>query len=242
MASLPERESESEPPAAKASPAALDRPLDRRLDWPLDGSLVAPYWSGPMAGILFGNAVTLAGALFQHWPAYPVMVVYWGQSVAIGIANVIRMLALKDFSTSGFTSGRRPVPETPAGKRMVARFFAFHYGFFHAAYALVLFAGHRGALDRRTALAVGGNLALFAGSHIWHAIAAGGRDLRGKPNLGTLMFYPYLRVLPMHLAIILGSAFPSGALPLFIVLKTGADLGLHEVERRIFRASASDSA
>jgi hypothetical protein len=42
----------------------------------------------------------------------------------------------------------------------------------------------------------------------------------------------------MHLAIILGTAFPLGALPFFILLKTGADLGMHEIERRMFRTVA----
>jgi hypothetical protein len=40
----------------------------------------------------------------------------------------------------------------------------------------------------------------------------------------------------MHLTIILGSAFPLGALPLFILLKTGSDVGLHIIERKLFMA------
>ena len=47
-------------------------------------------------GILIANAVTLLGALVQHWPVLPVLWVYWGQSVIIGIANVIRMLSLRE--------------------------------------------------------------------------------------------------------------------------------------------------
>ena len=213
----------SSTPSTAETPATLGTPV------------ASGYLNGPVAGILAGNALTLAGALYNHWPAYPVLVVYWAQSVAIGIANVIRIWELKDFTTRGLTSGDRPVPETPAGKRMIARFFAFHYGVFHAGYALFLFGGHRGAMERQTWLLIGLNVALFAGSHIWHALGEHGNGYRDKPNLGTLMFYPYLRVLPMHLAMILGAAFPSGALPLFIVLKTGADLGMHEIERRMFR-------
>lgn len=197
-----------------------------------------PFLAGPVAGILMGNAITLAGAVFQHWPALPVLLVYWGQSVAIGVANVIRMMMLKDFSTDGFTSNGHPVPTTRAGKVSTAKFFAFHYGVFHLAYALVLFRGGFGHLAGWAAVTVAVNVALFAGSHIWHLFTPGGQDYRKKPNLGALMFYPYLRILPMQLAIILGSRFPLGALPFFIVLKTGADLGMHEVERRMFQPSA----
>ena len=83
-------------------------------------------------------------------------------------------------------------------------------------------------------LTIGINVAMFAAAHAWPLVTSGGQDYRGKPNLGVLMFYPYLRILPMHLTILLGSMF-SSALPLFIVLKTGADLGMHAIEQRIFR-------
>ena len=200
-----------------------------RSDW-------HPFLNGPVAGILVGNAITFTGAAFHHWPALPVMMVYWGQSVAIGVANVIRMRALKDFSTDNLTSNDRPVPATPAGARGVANFFALHYGMFHLVYALILFRGGFGHLEGWTAVTVAVNVALFAGSHIWHLFTPSGQSYRHKPNLGTLMFYPYLRILPMHLAIIIGTALPLGALPFFILLKTGADLGMHEVERRIFQS------
>jgi hypothetical protein len=193
------------------------------------------FFSGSLYGVLVGNGLTLIAATVQHWPALPIMLIYWGQSVAIGIGNVIRMLMLKEFSTDGFTSGGRPVPTTRAGQVSTARFFAFHYGFFHLGYALFLFRGELGRLSNETSWLVAGNVAMFAVPHIWHVITVGNRGYRVKPNLGSLMFYPYLRIIPMHIAIILGSAFKPGLLPLFIVLKTGADLGMHEVERRMLR-------
>jgi hypothetical protein len=217
------------PPAPARSPEAT-APV---APSPLASS--QPFWGGPIAGILAGNAMTLAGAVFQHWPALPVMLIYWGQSVAIGVANVIRMMMLKEFSTEGLTSNDRPVPANRAGQVSTARFFAFHYGFFHLGYALFLLRGGLGPLLGWTGVAVAINIAMFAGSHVHHVLETGGQDYRKKPNLGTLMFYPYLRIIPMHLAIILGATSPQSMLPLFIVLKTGADLGMHEFERRIFR-------
>jgi len=53
------------------------------------------------------------------------------------------------------------------------------------------------------------------------------------PNIGTMMFFPYLRIIPMHLTIIFGSDYAkgsSGALILFLVLKTIADLIMHMIE------------
>ena len=55
-----------------------------------------------------------------------------------------------------------------------------------------------------------------------------------KPNLGTLMFYPYLRILPMHLLIAAGHLLGGSQLAGFIVLKTLADVGMQAVEDRLF--------
>lgn len=216
------------PPASEAPADASERV----------GDLVAPpFWDHAFAGVLFANAMTLAGAIFEHWNATPILWIYWGQSVVIGLANVIRMLSLKEFSTEGFTSGGRQVPETPQSKVSTAMFFALHYGFFHLGYALFL-AG-RGRMSGVSRLALLGNVLVFAVAHALPLIRGRGNDLAQKrPNLGTLMFYPYLRIIPMHLTIIFGSMLPQAALPLFVGLKTLADLGMHAIERKIFRTPA----
>ena len=86
------------------------------------------------------------------------------------------------------------------------------------------------------------SVAAFAVAHGYSLWWNAGRDFRDhKPNLGAIMFYPYLRILPMHLTIILGSAVSSAALPLFIALKTAADCGMHLVERTLFQRGASST-
>lgn len=196
-----------------------------------------PFADSSLYGILLSNGVTYAAAVAQHWSVTPLMWVYWGQSVVIGIANVIRMLDLREFSTDGFKMNGCAVQPTRAAQRQTATFFAFHYGFFHLGYAIFLAAG-----------AVGGKAAAsdvpwmlvsvvsFACAHGFSLAINQGRDFRQKsPNIGTLMFYPYLRIIPMHLAIILGATVHGLALPLFIGLKTLADVGMHAIERRLFQ-------
>jgi len=58
------------------------------------------------------------------------------------------------------------------------------------------------------------------------------RDQKKIQNLGRLMAFPYARVVPMHLVIVLFGVFLSGALPLlvFLGLKTLADVIMHVVE------------
>lgn len=59
------------------------------------------------------------------------------------------------------------------------------------------------------------------------------RDRKIKPNIGTVMFFPYLRIIPMHMTILVGSIFTggsAGALILFLGLKTATDLIMHMIE------------
>jgi len=184
--------------------------------------------------LLLSNAATLAAALAFDWNAGWLLWPYWMQSVVVGWFARQRMLALKQFSTEGFTSNGKRVPEDEAGKRSTANFFALHYGFFHAGYLVFLWQGHRpqDGWDWLVLLACGASFVLsqretFAAQHA--------ADVRGKPNLGALMFTPYLRVVPMHLAIIAGASMGGGAgvLVWFTLLKTGSDLALDAIDRRM---------
>ena len=55
---------------------------------------------------------------------------------------------------------------------------------------------------------------------------------RSIPNIGSMMFFPYIRIIPMHVFIVLGAFFagPSGGLVFFLVLKTLADEAMHAIE------------
>ena len=176
-----------------------------------------------LLGILFGNVVSIVMAIACDWPLTQIMWIYWSQSVVIGIMYVIRMLSLKEFSTEGMTMNDQPVPETPAGKRNVAAFFALHCGIFHAVYAGFLW----GEMPCVSA---------FVGSHSFSLMHNMKSDFKQKkPNLGTLMFYPYLRIIPMHMTIVFGGMLSAIGLPIFMVLKTLADVGMHMVEHHLFQ-------
>lgn len=193
-------------------------------------------------GVVLGNGFASVLAITQGWTLGEVLWIYWGQSVIIGLVNFYRMISLKAFSTEGLTSNGRPVPETHAAKYQMAFFFLVHYGFFHAIY--VVFLWEKMPLDRlEPAAALWLLLCIlgFAGVHgfsFWHNL---GRDFQQKkPNLGTIMFYPYLRIIPMHLTIIFGGLWGQGTLLLFMGLKTLADAGMHSVEHALFRHSEND--
>ena len=185
---------------------------------------------GSVWALVAANLFALSVALWQGWGARPLMLLYWGQSVVIGIANVFRMLALDRFSTENFRINNRSVEPTPAVKVQVAIFFAMHYGFFHLGYFIFI------AVDRRTESIqwpwfLACTLA-FALNHLWSYRYNRDLDRQGTPNIGTLMFTPYIRIVPMHLTIIFGGMLIGGqfALLLFGGLKTLADVLMHLVE------------
>lgn len=213
-------------------------PLERarRLVAPPRAGELTPHWTADASvwSLIGANILALGIAYYQDWSAVSLMLLYWGQSVVIGIANVFRMLALDRFSTEDFTMNNQPVDPTPETKRKVAAFFALHYGIFHLVYFGFLASESHGAqvFAPWYWLCIAG----FAANHFWSYRYNRDLDRQGTPNIGTLMFTPYIRIVPMHLTIIFGGALAisgthSGLL-MFGALKTVADVAMHAVEHR----------
>lgn len=188
--------------------------------------------------LIAANAVTLAMALAFRWPLSALLWPYWIQSVVIGYFSRKRMLALDQFSIEGYEPDERETEPTEDTKRSSATFFTLHYGFFHFVYAV--FIG-----SRASELAPWDwlGIAIAGISFVWNHRQSYLRnieaDTRGKPNLGTMMFLPYLRVIPMHLTILIGgalsAAFSPVAIVFFCLMKTGADVVMHRIEHRLLR-------
>ena len=199
---------------------------------------------GSVAGIVVANLVTLAIAWWQQWPLALLLWPYWIQNVIIGWYSRRRILELRQFSLEGTGGFSKPGWSDDDIRRETAKFFVIHFGFFHLAYFFFLFAYTFGS--RMTGLDAVWILALalpFALTHRASYLRTRELDREGRPNMGMVMFLPYLRVFPMHLMILLGMALDAGdAILLFGALKTGADVAMHALEHRILAAGGAKPA
>ena len=218
----------------KWSAANADAPIDTR-------PRQSPLRDRSLLLLLAANGVTVLLATILSWNVLVLMWVYWFQSVVIGVTSFFRIRSLEDFSTAGLTINGRSVEPTEKTRNRVAFFFLQHYGFFHLGYFvfLVAFSQHGlfdvdggGPLSPIDLLYIIPTCLLFLGNHVFSYSYNKPRDA-GRQNIGTLMFYPYARIIPMHLTIILGG-FLGGGLLLFLLLKTLADAIMHIVEHRTF--------
>lgn len=181
-------------------------------------------------GILLENILVIAVVWYQNLPPLSVIWIFWWQSVIIGWFNYRRMRALKQFSTKGLTMNGSPVGETEKDKKSVANFFLIHYGFFHFGYLIFMLVN--GAVKTVAIHWLLITIIGFIWTHRSNYLSLVEADTRNKHNIGTMMFMPYLRVLPMHLAIIFSLGKAGVGFWIFMGLKTLADLGMHVLTHR----------
>lgn len=180
--------------------------------------------------LLAVNLGVIGLAIAQDWSLPTILASYWLQSVIIGLFQAQKMADLTVFSTEGVKMNDMPVDPTPATRRGMVAFFLVHYGLFHAAYAFFIVDSGPIAWGD---VAISG-IAFFA-NHLFSYIDNRSRIRKAPPNIGAMMAFPYIRILPMH-GFILGGALlaPSGgwAIAFFMVLKTIADEAMHAIEHR----------
>lgn len=180
--------------------------------------------------LLIVNLATIFFAIKNNWDVIEIMWVYWFQAATVGFFNFIRILGLKEFSTTGIVLNGHTVEESRGTKNFSAFFFFVHYGLFSlVSFVFLFFDSFRKTTTVETAITsikyVLLTSLLFFLNHLFSYIYNRKRDTK-KQNIGVLMFYPYLRIMPMFITMVLGSTF-TGALPFILILKTLADLIMH---------------
>ncbi|MFA5106428.1 MAG: DUF6498-containing protein [Candidatus Micrarchaeia archaeon] len=202
--------------------------------------------------LLISNIVTIYLAVSEGWSLIALMLVYWCQSVIIGLFTFLRIMVLKDSEILAKTPAESKAPKILSlgqSKIFTAFFFMCHYGFFHAGYLFFIvmsavLAGFPGveamgfmpaqggiAAIARELPMMGVAVCLFFINHLV-SFAQYLKEPKMGMDLQKMMFFPYARILPMHLTIVIGYELQGFALPFFLALKAIADVGMHLVEHR----------
>jgi hypothetical protein len=180
-----------------------------------------------LAMAYFNNIITAETIIFS----------YYFQSVLIGASYFFQIITLKDYSVENMMVNNKPLEKSAKTRGCVGIFFLLHYGFFHLVYFifLVAFIGINGRADFHFILS---SAIAFALGEIISVIRHRILFRNEKPNIGTMMFTPYLRIIPMHLFIIVGG-FTGHQNPkvfaLFIILKIVSDTIMHIVVNKTFK-------
>jgi hypothetical protein len=189
--------------------------------------------------LLLTNLAVLAGAVSQHWNVTDLLWIGWGQSVIIGYYNVYRIVDLDRFSTDSFLTSIHPFKSSCETQRCMAVGFALHYGLFHLVYGIFLLTTFRIQPDIPLYGLMLCVLAFwFTHRYSYHYNRERDRDV---PNITTLLFFPYARVVPMNVVLLLGARYVGGdvlALALLLIIKTAVDVAMHVIEHMLARADA----
>jgi hypothetical protein len=210
--------------------------------------------------LILANLLPLVGVLYFDWQILDILLLYWSESVIIGIVNVLRMAQCgSDNILAGLQTpvanpatallGQIALPRHYAAglKTFLILFFTLHYGAFcigHLTVVRALFSDEGLVGEWYSSLALIWQPAFIiaagsiAASHLYSfAINFIGKREYENTGLIPLMQRPYGRIVAMHVAIVFGGGLVmwlGTALPLLVILiavKIGLDLRFHQSER-----------
>lgn len=150
--------------------------------------------------------------------------IYLGQSILIGVVHVLKLMTYRFAPWSGKSNEWK-------SPKAIGVFFCFHYGFFHFIYAMFV---PFSKID--TTLWLEG-LGIFTLGLIINTIRHFNRENSGTYNANDFMFLPYVRIFPIHIAIIIGSMLAAisgnytAVFAVLAVMKTTLELGMEYAQQ-----------
>lgn len=171
-------------------------------------------------GTVAVNAIPLAGVIWFGWSVFEVLLLYWFENVAIGVAHAARLgICTRTNRTKGGWG--------------TTAFFTAHYGLFtlvHGIFVVTYF-----GIVAEGFLGLKGGLVLPVVSiFVWQTLqlvfdAQASQGFKGRDPT-SMMFEPYPRVFALHVTVIVGGFLidvlgaPVWALAVLVVMKTISDV------------------
>lgn len=194
------------------------------------------FWS-----LLLINVFVIAYYLINNTGFKTIIWIYWCQSVIIGFFNFLNLLTVHHIKPGSITINDEPVTKDATARGCLAPFFAFHYGVFHLVYMVFIYAMLTDAHEKLDMTFLEISVAGFFFDQVRNFIRAKKWEQTHMVDAGTIFFIPYLRIVPMHLTILLPKFIGViGAFPLFLVLKTIADLITHSITMSVYGKDEDD--
>ena len=184
-----------------------------------------PDMNFPVFVLIASNLVPLFGVFVLDWSVASILILYWTESVILGVLNIPKILATKD---------------SLGGKIFICVFFAIHFGGFCAGHAFFIADIFKARAEFQTLLTGGPLLIASLTFFVSHFVSMmvnyfGKKEYEGR-DANTQMFMPYGRIIIMHVVILIGGALamllgaPVIAVLFLIALKTVIDLLSHGAE------------
>lgn len=189
-------------------------------------------WFSPTVGsLIFSNIVAIDFVLAYNWQIYEVLFLYWFQSLIIGGFYLLKILSLKKFSVEGFTINNHPVKNNESTKISVAIHFFMLFGGFHLVYLAFLTYFSPQIISSPNLFSFFIIVLVFFFNHLFSFLYFYASERNGK-NIGSMVFIPVLRIIPMHIFICCGVFLFFGIFGIifFLLLKTGVDVMMHAAE------------
>lgn len=175
---------------------------------------------------------------YIHFPdsIYTLYIIFWLQSIFIGIFNVIGILTFTNRVSNSYTVNNQP------GNRpgCAAGFFLLHYGGFHLVYFVFLIIKIPSLSTLDFQFIKLSFWAILLGS-IMQYVQDKRKNMSNPVNIGTMFVLPYARIVPMHLMILAPTFFKISTPLLFLILKTIADVVMHVIYRKYVFTTTSTS-
>ena len=187
-------------------------------------------FSDPTFWLLLAINIGLVYSYEQNPAIFTTLIwLYWAQSILYGFFNFLDILSVRKADVSAMRSYATKTKSDRAIANGAAWFFLFHFGFFHVAYCVFLFAMKKtGAFDwafYEKYLIAFTVFQVF--SFIQHKIQNKDRAV----DISKMVTTPYLRIIPMHLCILIPAFINVSNMTIFLVLKVITDMASYRFAR-----------
>jgi hypothetical protein len=194
-------------------------------------------WDPSTISLVLVNIITIFFAIIEKWSLVTLLIIYWNQSLIIGFFTIIRIIKLKRFTTNFYKINGVPAEIDSKTKFRVTKDFISMYGIIHLIYFYLIYSLDKSFLNNSLLhlnfLIIILESIVFFINHLYSFIHNSIKEKDKIKDLGDILAVPYLRILPMHIVLFIGSliiAITSNSiytLSLFLILKTFMDVLTH---------------